>query len=432
MSETAPAPVRKRRGRLVRFAIIAAVVLLLLAIAGSYLLQPQRASALLLDRVGNSLGLRITASGTASYRLRGTPQLVLRNLVAQRPGDATALLRADRVFVSVPWSTIRARGADLTVQRIELDAPILDMPALQRWQASRPPGETKIPTLTNGLRIIRGRIENDSWRIDDVGIDLPTLAPGKPLTAHLQGRYVDPPTAIPFDLNVAMTKPANDAGLAAIGRVTFEGDGWKLPAQVHLSGPLHVGDEITLLPAKVGISARYLSDGSDLPFTLGASGLLRFSKGVWALEPAALVLRGGGVIPDATATGALALGRRLVLRLHGDIAAWPDAWPVLPPPLSDSTSPMAFSLDYLGQLDLRETSTLALHRDKTTFDAKFKLPVVIDWINSEVAGSPLPPLQGHLRTPTLEIAGATLEGVEVDFEDDSVVAKDAVSAPGKP
>ena len=58
---------------------------------------------------------------------------MLHDVVAQRPGDDTALLRAGRVFVSLPWSTIRARGEDLTVQRVELDAPVLDVPALQRY-----------------------------------------------------------------------------------------------------------------------------------------------------------------------------------------------------------------------------------------------------------------------------------------------------------
>ncbi len=429
MSATAPVPVRTRRGRLARLAFVVVVVLVLLALAGSYLLQPQRASALLLDRVGHSLGLTITAAGQASYRLRGTPQLVLRDVVAQRPGDATALLRADRVFVAVPWSTIRARGDDLTVQRIELDAPILDVPALQRWQATRPPGEeTRIPTLVSGLHIVRGRIDNDGWRIDGISVDLPSLAPGKPLSARLQGRYFDPPTMLPFDLDVALTKPANDAGLAAIGKATLESEGWKLPAQIHLVGPLHLGDNgVSMMPAKVGISARYVSKDSNLPFTLGAAGPLRFDEGVLALDPAVLLLHGGGVIPDAKANGALALGRRLVLRLHGDIATWPAAWPVLPPPLSASTSPMKFSLDYVGQLDFSEVASMALRRDETTFDAQFKLPVIMDWINADVAGSPLPPLQGHLQTPQLEIAGATLEGVEVEFSDDA-----AVPAAGNP
>ncbi len=406
-------------------AIFVAVVLVVLGLVAGYLLQPQRATALLLDRVGTALGLRITASGQASYRLRGTPQLVLRNVVAQRPGDAIAVLRAERVLISLPWSTIRARGADLTVQRIELDAPILDLPALQRWQATRPPGETRIPTLTNGLRIVRGSIVDDGWRIEGIAVELPSLAPGKPLSARLQGRYLDPPTTLAFDLDVALTKPANNAGLAAIGKVTLERSGWKLPARIHLSGPLKLDDgTVSISPVKFGLSTRYVSASSNLPFVLGAAGPLRFDEGVWALDPAALILHGKGVIPDASAKGVVALGRRLVLRLRGDIAAWPGAWPALPPPLAASTSPMPFTLDYAGRVDFSDVAKLALRRDDTTFDARFKLQMVVDWINSEPGGSPLPPLQGRLQTPRLEIAGATLEGVEVEFSDDAVPAPD--------
>ena len=420
MNTTAPVPADTRGRRLARIALITASLLALLVIVGIYLLQPQRASRLLLDRVGNAIGLRITASGVASYRLRGTPQLVLRNVIAQRPGDPTAVLRAERVFVSVPWHTIRARGADLTVQRVELDAPILDMPALQRWQATRPPGETRIPTLINGLRIVRGRIDNDGWRVDGIRVDLPMLAPGKPVTARVQGKYVDLPTTVPFDLEVAMTTPANNAGIGVTGAITIQGNDWKLPAQIDLSGPLHVGDnDISMLPARFGMNARYVSAKSDLPFLLGAAGPLHFNDGVWALDPATLILQGEGVIPGAKAKGALAMGRRLVLRLQGDIAAWPEAWPILPSPLSASTSPMAFSLDYAGRTDFSDVVSLALRRDDTTFDARFKLPVVVEWSDASAAGSPLPPLQGHLKTPRLEIAGATLEGVEVDFTDSS-------------
>ena len=129
-------------------------------------MQPQRAGSLLLGKLGDSLGLQLSAQ-SIDYRLRGTPQLVLHGLKAQRAGDANAVLRADRVFVSLPWSTLRTRGSDLTVQRVELDAPVLDLPALQRWLASRPAsGETRLPTLVAGLRIRDGEVRNDDWRID--------------------------------------------------------------------------------------------------------------------------------------------------------------------------------------------------------------------------------------------------------------------------
>lgn len=407
-----PRPILRRWWRR---GIVAVVLVALVA----WLLQPPRATGFLLDRAGDALGLRITASGDASYRLRGTPQLVLHDVVAQRPGDPAALLRAGRIFISLPWRTIRAGGDDLTAQRIELDAPVLDVPALQRWLASRPPSETRIPTLRDGLRITRGRIDNDDWTIDGIDVALPSLSPSAPVRAKLRGHYLDAPTRIPFDFDVAMTKPANDAGIAATGVITIEDDGWRLPARVQLSGPLHLGnDEVRMQPAKFGIAARYVSGTTDMPFAIGAHGPLLFDEAVWSLAPASLVLRGGGPIPDARARGALALGRRLVLRLDGAIAAWPGAWPALPPPLSASTSPLPFALDYAGHPDLRDGASLQLQRDQTRLDARFKLPEVLRWIGAGAQGSPLPPLQGRLRTPQLEVSGARLSGVEVELGDE--------------
>ena len=172
-----------------------------------------------------------------------------------------ALLRAERVLVSLPWRTIRARGDDLTMQRVELDAPVLDVPALQRWLATRPPGETRVPTLRDGLRIVRGRIRNDDWQLEGIELVVPALAAGAPLHAALGGRYLDPPLRIPFDLAIAMTRPENGAGVAAVGALTVEGDGWRMPARVHLSGPLLVGDDrVRMSPARSSSSARNTSN----------------------------------------------------------------------------------------------------------------------------------------------------------------------------
>jgi len=120
------------------------VLLLLLALLLRYVLQPERVAGFVLDSLGKSLGLEITATGTSEYRLRGTPTLVVRDVVAREPGAATPLLRAQRAYVSVPWSTVRSRGESLDITRIELDAPVLDVTALQHWLASRPPSRTRM------------------------------------------------------------------------------------------------------------------------------------------------------------------------------------------------------------------------------------------------------------------------------------------------
>lgn len=423
-------------------ALVVALAVLLLVLL-NYVLQPQQVARLLLDRTGKALGLEITATGTPEYGLRGTPLIILRDLVAREPGTTTPLLRAKRIYIALPWSTIRARGNDLNATRIELDAPVLDLPALQHWLATRPPSETRLPTLADGLQIRDGRILNNDasgnpWRIEDINVDLPRLAHGQPVRARLRGRYLDPPLAIPVDLAVAIEHPealvrTRTSGFATAGQVTIQRDGdWTLPATVILSGPLTIGaDDLQVTPARLGVVARFEmpdhgAGDTQLPFSLGMHGPLRFDEATWTFAPATLVLRDRGsdpakrLMPALDAHGQLTLGHRLTLDLDGKIDGWPEAWPALPPPVSQSTSPLAFTLGYAGTPDLSQAATLRLQRDGTRFDGRFHLLDVIDWMTDGNAQSPLPPLDGTLVAPELEVAGARLQGVEVTFDEPSV------------
>lgn len=419
---------RNQPRRLLRIAALAAIVLVLLVALLAWLAQPQRALGLLLDRAGAALGLEITASGTAEYRLRGTPQLVVRDLVAREPGSDMPILRAKRALLSLPWSTIRARGADLTVTRVELDAPVFDLPAFQHWQAARAPSETRIPTLTNGLRIRDGIVANDDWRIEGLAVDIAELHPQRLLRMRVRGRYLDPPLSIPADLAIAVAHPLRLAkgaanGVAGVGELDFAGDGWRVPSRVTLSGPLRLGKDSALVkPMRFGMSARYESASTRLPFELGLHGPMSFNNATWRVVPMQAVLHGGGTVPDLDARGSLSLGRRMKLRLDGRIASWPTDWPGLPPPLSKSRSPLPFELGYDGRIDLGGVATLALQRDDTRFDARFRIADVTAWSNAGTRSSPLPPLSGQLHAPRIDIAGATLEGVEVELDDPGMPA----------
>jgi hypothetical protein len=414
----------RRARRMLVFGAVAVGVVLLSWLALHALLQPQRASRFLLDRIGSSLGLEIHATGVAEYRLRGTPMLLLRDLSVREPGAARELLHADRAMVSVPWSTIRARGDVLAAQRLELDAPRVDLPALQHWLATRPPSKQRqLPTFADGVRITDGRLDNDDWTIDGIQLDLPRLAAGEALHARLRARYLAPPLAIPADLAITITDP--DAvlrnartGFAASGRITVQrGSDWSLPGWIVLSGPLRFGaDGLRLQPARIGVAAQWESGDTRVPFALGAYGPLLFDNAVWLLADAGVVLRGRGApatdpVPSLRARGQLALGRRLVLRLNGDVARWPHAWPALPAPLDASTAPMPFALDYTGTPDLGDVASLSLQRDAAALDARFRLADVQAWLAADDA-NPLPPLDARVHAPLLELDGARLEGVE--------------------
>jgi hypothetical protein len=423
VSTAAPERPTRALRRVLRTTAIASFVSILLVALLAWLAQPPRATAFLLKRVGVALGLEITASGDAEYRLRGTPQLVLRDLVARQPGADVPLLRAKRVLLALPWSTLRARGADLTIARIELDAPVFDLPAFQRWQAMRPPSETRVPTLTDGLRIRDGIVANDDWRIEGLAVDLARLQPRQLLRMRVRGRYLDPPLSIPADLAIAVANPARLAqgkasGVAGVGGIDFAGEGWRVPSRVTLSGPLRLGKDSALVkPMRFGMSARYESASARLPFVLGLHGPMAFNDATWRVVPMQLVLRGEEVVPDMGGRGSLSLGRQLKLHLAGDIAAWPAAWPALPPPLAQSDSPLPFVLGYAGRMDLADVVSLALRRDDTRFDGRFRIADVTAWSNAKARGSLLPPLAGNLHTPRIDIAGATLEGVDVEIDD---------------
>lgn len=421
-----------RPGRRGRIALVSAAIVigaaLLLSLVLHALLEPQRASRFLLDRIGNSLGLEIRAGGPAEYRLRGTPLLVLRDVTVREPGAARDLLQARRILLSVPWSTIRAGGDVLAATRLEADAPHVDLPALQHWLATRPPSKApQLPTFTDGVRIRDGRLSSDDWTIDGVQADLPRLAAGEPVHARLRARYLDPPLTIPVDLAIAIGDPdalLRDArtGFAASGRITVQrGGDWTLPAWLVLSGPLQFGaDALRLQPARIGIAAQWESGDTRVPFALGAHGPLLFDEAVWQLADARVVLRGRGAsatdpVPTLRAHGQLALGRRLVLRLQGDIARWPQAWPALPAPLDAATAPMPFALDYTGAPDLGDVAGLALQRGGAALDTRLRLADVQAWLADD-GGNPLPPLDARVRAPLLELDGARLEGVEATFD----------------
>ncbi|WP_226469657.1 hypothetical protein [Luteimonas panaciterrae] len=406
------------RKRIALLLIAGAVLLLLLAIALRFVLQPDRVAGFTLSAIGNALGLEINAAGTNEYQLLGGPQLVVRNVTVREPGATTPLLRAQRVLVSVPWSTVRSRGEKLDITRLELDAPILDVQALQHWLSTRPSGETSLPTFSNGVQVDNGRVEGGDWRIEAFSLALPRLQPDRRIDARAGGRFGTETLSLQFNLAVAMTRPASGAGVAVVGPITAQAKNWRLPARLRASGPLYFDDGVRIVPLRASLVARYESGDTRLPFAFALNSPLRYRDDVAALAPAGLALRGEGVVPNLDASGVAAYGKRMLLRFDGRLAAWPRAWPALPAPLNASQSPLGFSTRYLGAADLSDPAELHLQRDATRFDGRFRIPEITQWVAAATGtAAPLPPLSGHLTTPELVISGARLEGIEIELDD---------------
>jgi len=418
-----------------RIVLVVALVLLALLLALRFALQPERATRFLLTRVGNTLGLEITASGASEYHLRGTPTLVIRDVVAREPGAAVPVLSADRILLSLPWSTIRARGAVLAAERLELDAPVLQVDALQHWLETRPPSEApRFPTLEQGIHVQNGVIRSggdDDWRIAALDIELPYLAPEARLQARLHGRYEAPPVRVPFELALTVQRAGalvdgKPTGLGIVGRLAVDsGEQWRVPAHVRFSGPfvLQKG-EVRLSPLTLGVGAQYDAKDSHWPFALGAHGPMAFADGQLSLAPVHLVLRGrgdtvGNPIPRADTNGSLVLEDVLDLQLEGDLESWPQAWPALPAPIGRPDGAVAVALDYRGPLAFSGILGLRAAHGPTRFDGRFRVRDITAWLDSDLA-TLVPPLDGTASTPVLEIAGARLEGVEISVEDPAV------------
>ncbi|MGY4515886.1 hypothetical protein [Lysobacter sp. HA18] len=407
------APPRRRRAWL----IVAIVLIAALAGLVRWATRPQQVASLVLSQASRALGLRITAKGVTEYTLGDMPRLVLREVTAQRDGDATPVLRADRISLSLPWSTLKSRGADLVVHRVEVDHPRIDIAAMQRWLATRPPSPRRpTPTLTDGFVVRNGIITGEGWTIDALAMNVPRLAPKQLVHATLKGRVVAGDTRMPFDVAATLARREMPAGLGVAGAATVERPEWTLPLDLVLRGVPDLTHGIALDDMSLGARARYVAKPTDLPFRLGIGGRATYAQGLH-IAPFGLALREGETIPDVTASGRLDWTSALTLRLEGEIARWPSAWPALPAPIGRPRGALPMQLAYDGPTDLSGNTSLQLTSGATRFDGRFQLAKMLAWIDASSTGTPLPPLDGRVSTPRLELPGVTMEGVEVEFTD---------------
>lgn len=370
------APARRRRWRWLLGGF--AVLLVAGAIFVNAQLEPHRLADTVLGQAGKSLQLRLRYQGTPEYAFRPEPRLVLPGLTVAAL-DGPVFLSAKRAEVSLPWSTLT--GGEPVITRIELDAPVLDLPGLQRWSASRPPTPFKLPTLRRGLSVRDGRVVDRSWSLRALSLQLPQLRAGNAAKLVASATFVAGTTQMPFELTAIAASP---------------GLGSPIDAKLVLK-PVAEAKAPTPAPIAIALQGRY--EWADPRFALVADKLA-----IVATSP----------IPSLEGKGKLELANQASVDFDAILSRWPQTWPTLPKALAAKGDKLPVQLRYRGKRDFSDPLSLVAARDDTEVHATLRVPEMQQWLAAGPA-TPLPPLQGSLKTPALDFDGITLEGVEVEI-----------------
>lgn len=428
MADSAAAQSRRRRWPR-WLAIFAGTIIAILA-AAAYLLQPARLTAWLLANAGQNLKLDLRTSGPGHFTLRPGLRLTLPGLSVTDPASGKAVMRAQRVYLGLPWSTLRGRST--AVGRIELVAADVDLPALQAWQSRQPPSTqpVKLPTILHGLMIRNATIRSRAWALTDLDLTVPKLADGQPLQLQLRGNLARGKTSSHFELHSSASRIAGvGQGLRIDGLdLALQGDG-ELPS-LQIAGNVLASDRIAIdlrgslhtMPAMwaKALDSSFARPGNTpiaLQLTHAKMSLLATSASAdagWQLH----FTFGDGKQQPTLSLRAQADGEVLVdASIDATLSRWPDAWPGLPQGLGNEASPLAFHAEYHGPLLPPQAIAFSLERGSTRMRGSTRLADLRAWI-SDGAATLLPPVQGTLDTPQLDVAGVQLKGVHAQIHDD--------------
>lgn len=367
-----------RRSR--RWLIALSLFALALAVAAWWVnrqLEPVRLTATVLEKAGQSLGVQLRFKGMPEYALKPEPRLLIPDLVVSDL-QGRPFLSAGRAEISLPWATIT--GGEPVITRIELDRPRLDLPGLARWQASRPKTPFELPTLTDGLVVSRGHVSGSGFSLDALSLELPHLKTGDFADLQARGVFTQGETIVDFNLVAQLATP----GLAS--DFTLQGD-----------GSLRRAPE----PLRLGLDAKGRYVSTDQGFSVNAPGFRFVGK-----DP----------LPVLDGRLEVASAASLTLAFDGQLARWPATWPALPEPLAAQGADLPLQLRYSGKSDLSDPLALSIEHDATQLQASLKLSELQAWAAAE-GGSPLPPLNGTMKTPSLVFDGVELQGIEIKVSD---------------
>jgi uncharacterized protein involved in outer membrane biogenesis len=173
---------RRLRLVLLTLAGLALVAVLAGLVTVYLLLQPDRFTAML-QAQARAAGLELNLASPASPSLFPRPALDLYGITLNARGASVPILLAARGRLALPWRTLV--GGPTVISQLQIDAPRVDLDALQSWLAALPvqaqSAPPNIPRIATGVSISRGSVvRGDQLLLGNVMLEAGSLASGQP------------------------------------------------------------------------------------------------------------------------------------------------------------------------------------------------------------------------------------------------------------
>ena len=203
-----------RRWRLILSVLGGVAVTAALVVVGAiyFLLQPDRFTAMLQSQA-RAAGLELNLASPASPTLFPRPALDLAGITINAQNANVPILLAARGQLALSWRTLF--GGPTVISQLQIDAPRVDLGALQAWLASLPAQPegvpTNIPRIDTGVRIERGSIvRGDQLLLGNLSLDAGSLQSGQPFPLRLSATTAD---GTPLQLQFSATPRIHENSL---------------------------------------------------------------------------------------------------------------------------------------------------------------------------------------------------------------------------
>lgn len=178
---------RRAQRVLIALAGMAAALLLMLLGTVYTLLQPERFSTML-QAQAQAAGLELHLASPASPSLFPRPAIDLHGITVNAINANVPILLAARGQLALPWRALF--GRQTVISRLQIDAPRVDLDALQAWLGQHSPHTSatppSIPSIDAGISIDRGSlVRGNQVLLSNVALDTGSLRPGQPFPLTL-------------------------------------------------------------------------------------------------------------------------------------------------------------------------------------------------------------------------------------------------------